>query len=110
MGIARDGDHPGRGAGGQAAEQGGRQREVPEVVDPERQLKAVPGDAALAGDARIVDQHVQRFPQGQELLGAPRTDARSARSSGRNATASFPVAATISATARRPFSGERQAT
>jgi hypothetical protein len=71
MGIARDGDHPGRGAGGKAVEQGGRQREVPEVVDPERQLKAIPGDAALAAHTRIVDQYVQRFPKRQELLGAP---------------------------------------
>jgi hypothetical protein len=43
---------------------------VPQVVDAERQLVAVGGDAAPAGHPGVVDQHVQRLVPGQELLGA----------------------------------------
>src|SRR5262252_1446033 len=49
-------------------------------------------------------------PRARNSAAQLRTEARSARSRGRNAIASFPVAAAISATAARPFSAERQAT
>src|SRR6266700_3893488 len=49
-------------------------------------------------------------PRSRNSAAHRRTDARSARSSGRNTTASFPVAAVISAAVARPLSAERQAT
>src|SRR5262245_9809833 len=49
-------------------------------------------------------------PRARNSTAQARTEARSDRSSGRNATASFPVSAEMPATAARPFSAERQAT
>jgi hypothetical protein len=69
--VTGDGDHAGRGGGFEAAEQRDGEREVPEVVDPEGQLEAVPGQAALPGNPGVVDEHVQRLAQGAELLRAP---------------------------------------
>src|SRR5579859_8060638 len=41
------------------------------MVDAEANLEAVLGEAAHPGHARVVDQHVQRFPPVQELRRAP---------------------------------------
>src|SRR5580704_17103093 len=49
-------------------------------------------------------------PRARNSAAQLRTEARSARSRGRNATAQFTVAAEICAAAARPFSAERQAT
>ena len=52
VGVAGHRHHPGRRAAGQAAEQGVRQREVAEVIDPEHQLEALLGQAARPGPRR----------------------------------------------------------
>ena len=70
MGVARHRHHPGRRAGGQAAEQGVRQYEVAEVINPEHQLEALLGQAAGPDHAGVVHQPVQRFAPGQEVRGA----------------------------------------
>src|SRR5262249_23459835 len=49
-------------------------------------------------------------PRARNSSAQARTEARSARSSGRNTTAPFPASAEMRATAARPFSAERQAT
>jgi hypothetical protein len=49
------------------------------------------------------------WPSARNSSAQRRTDARSPRSSGKKATAGFPVSATIAATAARPFGSDRQA-
>jgi hypothetical protein len=53
----------------QRQEPGGEQ-EVAEVVGAERQLEAVLGEAARAGQARVVDQHVDRLALADQRVGA----------------------------------------
>jgi 2-polyprenyl-6-methoxyphenol hydroxylase-like FAD-dependent oxidoreductase len=58
--------YPRRSVRGQAAEQRGREREVPEVIDAEGQLEALPGEPLPPGHPGVVDQHVQGVAEGQE--------------------------------------------
>ena len=66
VGVAGHRHHPGRRAGGQAAEQVVRQHEVAEVVDPEHQLETLLGQPAGPDHAGVVHQPVQRLTPGQE--------------------------------------------
>jgi len=69
---ARRHDHdPGGGAGAQVVHQQGGQEEVAEVVDAERRLEAVLGEAVLGLDQpRVVDQHVEVLDAALHLVGA----------------------------------------
>ena len=67
VGVARHVHYPRGCAGLKQPEQGVRQQEMPEVVDPEHQLEPLLGHPARPAQARVVDQDVQRLPARQEL-------------------------------------------